>query len=433
MMRGWVGPAPLAAMPYNVACVNGHRLRGERTEGYQALRCPSCGEAVFILPRSPLPEPPVSAAPKRNRQAADVIAAYPGDDAPHALVDPPGWTPPPAPRPPGRSPQAPAQPEVEAEAEAEAATDDAVADIDWVDAGPPAAPSRPEPAARPGAAAPGRPQAPRAAAPPRAAVARPAASPPVVEPAPIPVASRPTWREWAATHRNSLLAAALVALVLGAVTVKRWRQRLEELPRIAEIGRTEGFKKLDSGDFFAAKKILADASAAVDALGGRFEGADAIRQGAREAAIFTDLVPRTLEDLVEEAATYRDVNGWSAHFRAMYQGRSILLETTITAVPDPARPGSRYQDAYRILVGRGSKPEAQGRIDFTGFELFDLAQPKVGEIKLVGARLASLEFNVAENLWFCTLEPDSGVFMTHTQALEALHWPTAAPAEEPQP
>ncbi len=400
-------------MPYNVACVNGHRLRGERTEGYQALRCPSCGEAVFILPRSPLPEPPVPAAPKRTRQPPDVMAAYAGDDAPHALVDPPAWTR-------RRQPPSAAQRQLNPRR-----TEDRRAwptSTGWMRSVPepprPAAAPRRRPRCRPPTQHRPAPRSParailqsvdpRADAGPAADLAR------VGSDAPEPAAR-----------------GGLVVLVLGAVTVKRWRQRLEDLPRIAEIGRTEGFKKLDSGDFFAAKKILADAAAAVDALGGRFEGADAIRQGAREAAIFTDLVPRTLEDLVEEAATFRDVTGWSAHFRAMYQGRSILFETTITAVPDPSKPGSRYEDAYRILVGRGSKPEAQGRIDFTGFELFDLAQPKVGEIKLLGARLAALEFNVAENTWFLTLEPDSGVFMTHTQALEALHWPTGEPPRSP--
>ena len=47
---------------FNVRCVSGHRVRGERTEGYQALRCPACGEGVFVLPRSPLPYP---SPPKR--------------------------------------------------------------------------------------------------------------------------------------------------------------------------------------------------------------------------------------------------------------------------------------------------------------------------------------------------------------------------------
>ena len=117
----------------------------------------------------------------------------------------------------------------------------------------------------------------------------------------------------------------------------------------------------------------------------------------------------------------------------MYRGRSILVETTITAVPVPDKPGSRYEDAGRILIGRNAEPQAKGRLDYTGFGLFDLSQPKVGETKLFGARLATLELNLAESTWFVTLEPDTGVFLTHTQALEAIHWPTGAPTEETAP
>lgn len=423
MMQGWVAPAPPAATPYNVGCANGHRLRGNRTEGYQALRCPTCGEAVFVLPHSPLPLPPVPASaatpsrPRPGRQA--LLDAYPNDDAPHALVDPPAW--------PGGGEGGPAAAAVD--------LSDDVADIDWVDDAPAVAPIPEAPAVRPGSApAPVTPQR-RPARPP---AARPTSSRPAVvapaapAPPPVPV-PRLTWREWASKYRNPLLAVGLVLVIVGAVSLKRWRQRLEELPRIAEIGRTEGFKKLDAGDFFAAKKILADAAAAVDAMGGRFEGADKIRQAAQEAAIFTDLVPQTLEDLVEEAATYRDVGGWSDHFAAIYRGRSIILETTITAIPDSTKPGSRYGDAYQILVGRGPKPEARGRLDYAKFALFDLTEPKVGEIKLFGARLAALEFDIADNIWVITLEPDSGVFMTHPQALEAIHWPAGEPVEEPGP
>ena len=426
MMRGWVAPPPPAATPYNVACANGHRLRGHRTEGYQALRCPSCGEAVFILPQSPLPLPPVPASAATSRieriqpDNQAILDAYASDDAPHELVDPPAWS--------GSS--VGHAPPVAVE------TSDDVADIDWVEevvaTEPPVAPpaSTPAPSTRPAAAAPGpaRPARPRRPRP------RPVA--PVVAasgPEPRPVAPRLSWKEWAWTHRNPLLAVGLVVVVLGAISVKRWRQRQEELPRIAEIGRTEGFKKLDAGDFFAAKKILAEAAAAVDAMGGRFEGADKIRQAAQEAAIYTDLVPRTLEDLVEEAATFRDVGGWSAHFESMYQGRSIILETTITTIPDPNRPDSHYGDAYRILVGRGTKPDATGRIDYAGFRLFELTEPKVSETKLFGARLQTLEFDLDRNLWVVTLEPNSGVFLTHPRALEALHWPASEPLEEDQP
>ena len=414
MMRGWVAPPPAAATPYNVACANGHRLRGNRTEGYQALRCPTCGEAVFVLPQSPLPEPPVPAASasafRDRRDPQAILDAYPSDDAPHALVDPPEWSDPAANRPEWVSPT----------------TDGEVADIDWVEETATPVQAVESPSSIPAGSS-GPPARPRQR-PARPSQPQPDSSP---QPTRVPL-PRPTWKELAFTYRNPLLAVALVLVVLGAITVKRWRQYREELPRIAEIGRTEGFKKLDAGDFFAAKKILAEAAAAVNAMGGRFEGADKIRQAALEAAIFTDLVPRTLEELVEEATT-SDVTGWSEHFQSMYQGRSIILETTITAVPDPARPGSQYADAYRILVGRGPEPQAIGRIDYTGFELFDLTQPKLGEIKLLGARLHSLELDLENHDWVVKLEPSSGVFLTHPRALEAIQWPSGDPVEPENP
>jgi len=81
-----LAPAPAArSQSFSVACPEGHRLTGVRTEGYQALRCPTCGEGIFVLPRSPLPEPaaPASTAPARHRAPAPFV-----DDDPVALSDP---------------------------------------------------------------------------------------------------------------------------------------------------------------------------------------------------------------------------------------------------------------------------------------------------------------------------------------------------------
>src|SRR3954447_23687236 len=88
MVGGLAGHSPKVPQLYQVACVAGHRLRGERTEGYQALRCPECGEGIFVLPRSPLPEP---AAPPAARSPRPTLPATPAvrDDEPVALSDPP--------------------------------------------------------------------------------------------------------------------------------------------------------------------------------------------------------------------------------------------------------------------------------------------------------------------------------------------------------
>ena len=400
MMQGWAAAPPSRSQSYSVACAEGHRLHGQRTEGYQALRCPTCGEGIFVLPRSPLPEPPAPASPARSRVTAG-FEAFPEDD-PLVLTDP--------------------LPSMVTVAE----SDEPEAEIDWVDETPTepetskeVAPVRSNTpvskAARP-ATGPSKPQP-----------KRPQASQPTIE-----VAVRPDLREWALAHRNALLAAAVLLLVVGAVAIRFRRDRLEKLPQIAEIGRTEGLKKLDAGDFFAAKKLLSDASDAVDGLGGRFEGADSIRQGALEAAIFTDRAPRGIAEIIEEAET-SERKDWPSKFAALYKGRSVIIEAPISAVPDPNKPGSGYQVYYPIYFGEGPKPFGKGRIDVSGLKLFELSQPKLDEQKLFGGRYASIEFDLPSNEWVVKLEPDSGVFITHTKALSKIDWPTFEPDEEPGP
>ena len=417
MMQGWAASPPSRSQSYSVSCAEGHRLQGQRTEGYQALRCPTCGDGIFVLPRSPLPEPPAPTSTPRSRVVA-AVEAFPEDD-PIALTDPP------------------------ASVGTVVELDEPAAEIDWVDEIP-AGPESPGPVEPPAQAAEARPTPAGA----RPTPARPAREPgqPARDPSPsaskrevpkapgpvILVAERPSWPEWASRHRNALLIAAVVLLIVGTVSIRRRRMRLEELPQIAEIGRTEGLKKLDAGEFHAAKKLLADAADAVEGLGGRYEGAESIRQGALEAAIFADLAPKGIDEILEEAAT-SDPKEWPSRFAALYQGRSVILDPPVSGVPDPARPGSRYQVNYPIYFGRGPRPDGKGRIDLSGFQLFELAQPKVDEQKPFGARYASIELDLTSNEWVVTFVPDGGVFITHPKALEAIDWGASEPEEEPGP
>ena len=413
MMQGWAASPPSRSQSYSVTCVEGHRLQGQRTEGYQALRCPTCGEGIFVLPRSPLPEPQAPASTLRSRVAV-AVEAFPEDD-PFVLTDPPASV--------AANPDA-AEPEAE---------------IDWVDEIPPgpeeaATVEPPEPVVRAAPPSPARPSRkpgrPAAeSSPPSPAPKRERAETP--KPA-ILVADRPSFREWASRHRNALLVAAVLVLIVGTVTIRRRRLRLEELPRIAEIGRTEGLKKLDEGEFHAAKKLLGDAADAVEGLGGRYEGAESIRQGALEAAIFADLAPKGVDEIVEEAAT-SDPKEWPSRFATLYKGRSVILDPPVSGVPDPALPGSPYRVNYPIYFGRGPRPDGKGRIDLSGLRLFELAQPKVDEQKPFGARYASVELDLTSNEWVVTFGPESGVFITHPKALEVIDWGASEPPEEPAP
>ncbi len=76
-----------------------------------------------------------------------------------------------------------------------------------------------------------------------------------------------------------------------------------------------------------------------------------------------------------------------------------------------------------------AKPRANriGRIDLTGFRLFETAQLKPGDHVLFGARLASFGYDRTSKEWLAGLEPESGVFLTHPARLEAIGRP--APEE----
>ena len=163
-------------------------------------------------------------------------------------------------------------------------------------------------------------------------------------------------------------------------------------------------------------------------MGGAFEGAEEIRQGAREAAIYNNLVPESLESLLAEAGR-SDPQEWASTFADLYKGRAIIIDAHITSVPDGSRrPG--YGLDYRIFQeGEGGRPMRVGRIDTTGLRIFELSRPKVGDRVQFGARLASFTFDPVTEEWLVGLEPDSGVEMIHKRALRAFGWP--APEDPP--
>ena len=86
---------------------------------------------------------------------------------------------------------------------------------------------------------------------------------------------------------------------------------------------------------------------------------------------------------------------------------------------------TRYELDYRIFRagGDGGRPHSIGRVDTTGFRLFETIKPKVGDRVTFGARLASFQYDLSREEWLVGLEPE-GVLMTHTKALEVLGWPS---------
>ena len=131
---------------------------------------------------------------------------------------------------------------------------------------------------------------------------------------------------------------------------------------------------------------------AVDGLGGRFEGADSIRQGALEAAIFADRASKGIAEIVEEAAT-GDSKQWPSTFASLYKGRSVIIEAPISANSRPDRQGSSYQITYPIYFGEGTKPGRQRANRPDRLQALELAQPKLDEMQLFGARYTSVEMD----------------------------------------
>lgn len=427
LLQGLSSAAPAKAQYYSVTCPEGHRLRGERTEGYQALRCPTCGEGIFVLPRSPLPEPVSKETPREPRKVSAPLASE-REDAPVAFSDPVVVLP--------------------------SGNDlDVDGEIEWVDEGleesstggagegrdqrPPEA--RPKPSAKSGKSrkdvpVPDRDERPADKAPTRPRGAAPAATPrkPVPERAVPVIVQTPRERlvRWAIRRRHPLIFLAVGLLVVGTVGYRLWRSRFQELPRIAELGRVEGLVALDSGKFDSAEQLLSEANRAVESLGGAVEGAVEIRQGAKEAAIITSLVPDSLESILANASA--DPKEWASRFGTLYKGRTIICDVHITAVPDASGAGG-YEIDYRIFPAtEGSK--RVGRISLSGFKLLEDPPRKLGDRVVFGARLASFALETESNEWVVGLEPESGVFMTHTKALQALGWPSVdelAPEDQP--
>ena len=389
---------------FSVVCSDGHRLHGQRTDGYQALRCPECGEGLFVLPRSPLPEPSASStapavAEPHAQRAAEVERAW--SEEPIELRDPD---------------PSPAM-DVAADADGE---------VEWVDedAAPRELGPRDSPEDLAAAEIAARPERSRRPSKAHGRTAEAAPPAPVRKPY-VPLGQR------LRKQRNPLIFAGVVLLVVATGGIRAWRAELQDAPRVAELGRTEGLAALDAGDFDRAYQLLAPARAAVRRLGGQFDGAEAIIQGADEAEVLTGLGIAP-EELIDQAAR-ADPKVWAKTFDSLHKGRTILVVAQVTAVPDGQGKG-RYDLDYRIFPpGEGNEPERVGRIDLDGFKLFETLKPRVNDSIRFGARIVSFQYDSDGRAWLVGLDPASGVIMTHQKALDAMRGTAADPETEDRP
>ena len=445
------GTAQPVVQTFELACPDcGATIQGRRHESYQAIRCPVCRGGVFVLPRSPFAEPPPPPFREPTRVLAGPVAPMMSgtpDDRFRAVDDPVvpdiAWTEA------ERAFEPTPDPSRDRSADL-AVVEDEPLEIVWTDEQEdPAPPPPPKPPARPRStrtasthAAPSPPptsQPPSPASPPAAkkgksaaptaplpsvdrlntAQGRPRQDTPPAQPF-TEADQRITWSEWVQTRRRVLIMLAVVGFV-GVTIWQNLRQaRLEEYPRIVAEGYERGIPALEAGQFDLAKQLLADALRAVEGLGGQVEHAAEIRQAAREAFLYADLCRESLETVLDEAARSDPVE-WPIRFRRLYQGQAVVLEATVEE--EPTLGGISIDD--RIFTGPGPRPQRVGRFVLADLNAFrDLKPaPRPGDRLRFGARLQSLTLDPDTNEWFIRFEPNSGVFLTHTRALEVLGWP----------
>ncbi|MFM7129919.1 MAG: hypothetical protein ACKO0V_11240, partial [bacterium] len=208
-----------------------------------------------------------------------------------------------------------------------------------------------------------------------------------------------------------------VILVIGLTVFIQLRQRhREQLPHLAQRGRTEGLQKLKEGKFDEAKQILLAAANAYMEMKDSSETARQIIQASREAAILADLVGRPMEEILDRFAAG---GAGVSEFEALDKGRSLVVESRVIATPEN---GGHYDIDYRIAVGPGpGSARPLGRLDLDQLKLMKDLKPAVGDSILIGVRLENLE--LADGEWLVRLAPDSGVQITNWDALATLGWP----------
>jgi hypothetical protein len=208
--------------------------------------------------------------------------------------------------------------------------------------------------------------------------------------------------------RVVLTVAAVTILAVGVYFYKSWRNRLAELPHIAEVNAAEGKAALESGQFDEAKQKLGRAAAAYKELKANDSAATEAIQLAKEAAILADQCLQTPAEIIEDIARREDADGLR-RFDDEYKGRAVIVDGKVAKIGDPVVL------TIRLFVGRGPTPAKEGSFDLTGFELLKGMELKEGDQLIFGGRYESMR--IEDNKWRITLQPGSGSWMTNAKAL----------------
>ncbi|HEV3259375.1 MAG TPA: hypothetical protein VG013_21090 [Gemmataceae bacterium] len=122
-----------------------------------------------------------------------------------------------------------------------------------------------------------------------------------------------------------------------------------------------------------------------------------------EAALMTDLISESLEDILREASELEGLGKqeWQSAFRERYRGKAVVLDTEV------GRDGSGgYSLGWHVFVGG-----VRARVELADLQLLRVLPLERPRRLLFGARLASAGLE-AGGAWVVRFEPDSGVLIT---------------------
>jgi hypothetical protein len=166
-----------------------------------------------------------------------------------------------------------------------------------------------------------------------------------------------------------------------------------------------GHKLLTEGSFRLAMEEMNPAARPLDLS--PLDGAERRRwrQVQRQAALFADLLPEPLEDIIRHGAGVKEQE-WQADFRHRFLGKALVLDAEFRKPP-----GGTWEVLYPLFHGQD-----RARLIVADLKILE-SVPSAEPLRLVvGVRLASVRLENPGPAWVVRFEPDSGVFVTDSTA-----------------
>jgi hypothetical protein len=214
------------------------------------------------------------------------------------------------------------------------------------------------------------------------------------------------------------LSAAVLGIVLVTVAFKVFWQRQPDPqpapPNSARISAATqaGRRALSEGSFHLAFEELSRAvklaGTGTDAL--PVEERRALNQLQRQSALLSDLLPRSVEALLQQAEDSASEAAWQARFKAEYQGKGLVFDDVIRRLPDR---GLSFRNTGLTRVNGVVARVIPGEL-----RLLDVLPLDPPQRWLIGARLAGFSREGGPD-WIVRLERDSGVLFTDQAAVTA--------------